>query len=178
MREELGIPPDATVFGRHGGFDVFDIFEAQGAVLSVARARPDIYFLFLNTRPLVMDEYGEADVARTPANIIHLPATMEDDAKQRFIRTCDAMLHARRSGETFGLAIAEFSASNRPVLTSRVHHDSGFANFHIETLVSTRGAQTRGLATRSLLLAPCGRRSLLATARALPLPRALTRPLF
>ena len=30
---------------------------------------------------------------------------------------CDAMLHARSSGETFGLAVAEFSASNRPVAT-------------------------------------------------------------
>ena len=44
------------------------------------------------------------------------------------------MLHARHSGETFGLAIAEFSAHNRPVLTSSVHHDSGWARFHIDTL--------------------------------------------
>ena len=114
MREELGIPADATVFGRHGGFDVFDIFEAHGAVLSVARARPGIYFLFLNTRPLIMDENGEADVSRTPPNIIYLPATMDENAKQRFIRTCDAMLHARRSGETFGLAIAEVSGASAP----------------------------------------------------------------
>lgn len=51
-----------------------------------------------------------------------------------FIRTCDAMLHARMSGETFGLAIAEFSAHNRPVLTSSVHHDHHMARSHLDTM--------------------------------------------
>ena len=36
LRAELGIPVDATVFGRHGGYDTFDIPEARAAVLSVA----------------------------------------------------------------------------------------------------------------------------------------------
>jgi glycosyltransferase involved in cell wall biosynthesis len=46
-------------------------------------------------------------------NIIHLPASSDCDTKSRFIRSCDAMLHARYDGETFGLAVAEFSAHNR-----------------------------------------------------------------
>ena len=37
--------------------------------------------------------------------------------KEAFYRTCDAMLHARRDGETFGLAVAEFSVRNKPVIT-------------------------------------------------------------
>lgn len=37
--------------------------------------------------------------------------------KSKFINTCDAMIHARMDGETFGLAVAEFSMHNKPVLT-------------------------------------------------------------
>ena len=44
------------------------------------------------------------------------------------------MLHARREGETFGLAIAEFAAHNKPVITSRDAHDRGRARFHIDAL--------------------------------------------
>ena len=44
------------------------------------------------------------------------------------------MLHARREGETFGLAIAEFSAHNRPVITSSAHDDRGRARHHLDTL--------------------------------------------
>jgi hypothetical protein len=46
-----------------------------------------------------------------------LPATSDPVERSRFINTCDAMLHARRVGETFGLACAEFSAHNKPVIT-------------------------------------------------------------
>jgi hypothetical protein len=46
-----------------------------------------------------------------------LPGSPDLDFKVRFINTCDAMLHARRLGESFGLACAEFSIRNRPVLT-------------------------------------------------------------
>ena len=44
------------------------------------------------------------------------------------------MIHARQGGESFGLAIAEFSSFNKPVLTSSIHHDEGKARFHIDTL--------------------------------------------
>lgn len=37
--------------------------------------------------------------------------------KQRFINTCDAMIHARGRGETFGLACAEFDVCDKPVIT-------------------------------------------------------------
>lgn len=67
-------------------------------------------------------------------NVIHLEATSDEEEKSRFIRTCDAMLHARYSGETFGLAVAEFSAHNRPVFTSNVHDDGGAARNHINVL--------------------------------------------
>jgi hypothetical protein len=37
--------------------------------------------------------------------------------KTKFINTCDAMIHARQMGETFGLSIAEFSITNKPIIT-------------------------------------------------------------
>lgn len=69
-------------------------------------------------------------------NVIHLEATSDEETKNRFVRTCDAMIHARHSGETFGLAIAEFSTHNRPVFTSSIHDDYGAARHHINTLGS------------------------------------------
>ena len=36
--------------------------------------------------------------------------------------------------QTFGLAVAEFSAHNRPVLTSSVHHDEHGARYHLDVL--------------------------------------------
>ena len=49
MRRELRISPAATVFGRYGGADTFSIQFAQAAVEDVAKACPEIVFLFMNT---------------------------------------------------------------------------------------------------------------------------------
>jgi hypothetical protein len=106
MRAELGIPDDAIVFGRHGAADTFDIPFVREAVIDVARANPTRYFLFLNT-PKFCDL----------PNVIHLPKTIDVESKQKFINTCDAYLHARSDGETFGLAVAEFAVSEKPVIT-------------------------------------------------------------
>ena len=106
MREKLGIPKDAVVFGRHGGYTAFDLVEAQNAVERVSREHPDIYFIFLHTRPFCSPR----------KNIIHLDRITDPVEKVKFINTCDAMVYGRSEGETFGLAIAEFSLRNKPVL--------------------------------------------------------------
>ena len=46
------------------------------------------------------------------------------------------MLHARDGGETFGLAVAEFSAHHRPVLTSSAHDDHGHGRMHLDALAA------------------------------------------
>jgi hypothetical protein len=56
-------------------------------------------------------------------NIIHLPMQLDPIEKVKFINTCDAMLHARKQGETFGLAVAEFSIKNKPVITNYICKD-------------------------------------------------------
>ena len=131
LREELGIPTSATVFGRHGGFVAFDIPFAREAIVAVATARPDIFFLLMNTPP----------ICDPLPNIVHLPRSSDAAYKSRFIRSCDAMLHARQGGESFGLAVAEFSAHNKPVLTSSIHHDNHQADFHLTTLRAHAGCE-------------------------------------
>jgi hypothetical protein len=37
--------------------------------------------------------------------------------KTKFINTCDAMLHARMQGESFGLSVLEFACKNKHIIT-------------------------------------------------------------
>jgi len=106
-REYLHIPKSATVFGYYGGSDSFNIDFAKKAVVDVARSNRNIYFLFMNVNAFC-DE----------PNVIYLGGTPDLEKKIGFINTCDACLHARNGGESFGLTIAEFSIKNKPVITT------------------------------------------------------------
>jgi hypothetical protein len=119
MRKELNIPEDAIVFGRHGGKGQFDISYVMQVVYNVAKLNPNIYFIFVNTNQF----------CEKLNNIIHLDVITDLHLKRKFINTCDAMLWARSDGETFGLAIAEFSICNKPVIASKIGYLA-----HFETL--------------------------------------------
>lgn len=110
LRVELGIPNDAIVYGRHGGYETFDMEWVRKVVISVAERKDNIYFLFLNT-----EKFSDPKLK----NIIYLEGNSDMVYKTKFINSCDAMLHARIKGESFGLAIAEFSIRNKPVLCSK-----------------------------------------------------------
>ena len=105
MKLELGIPEEAVVIGRYGAFESFDLEFPKGVIAEILNIRPDIYFIFANTRPFI-------DHPR----VIHLPIIDAAELKASFINTCDAMLHAGSMGESFGLAIAEFLAMGCPVI--------------------------------------------------------------
>lgn len=106
FREELGIPPDATVIGRHGSYDSFDISFVHTAIPKILDAHPNTYFVTMNTKPFA-----------THPRIIYLPRTTDLRVKRKFTNTCDVMLHARTRGETFGLACGEFALSKKPIVT-------------------------------------------------------------
>jgi hypothetical protein len=106
LRLELGIPPEAVVFGRHGGLGNFDLGFVQDAVRKVLEDRPDVWFVFLN-----VDRFCES------GRILHLPQLVDRVEIRRFVNTCDYMLHAHAYGETFGLAVAEFAFVGAPVMT-------------------------------------------------------------
>lgn len=109
MREELNIPKNAIVFGRHGGNNTFNIRSVMELVYDIAKNNNNIYFLFVNTHKFCPDL----------PNIIYLDIIVDLNDKRKFINTCDAMLWARSDGETFGLSIAEFSICNKPVIACK-----------------------------------------------------------
>jgi hypothetical protein len=106
LRDTLGIPKNAYVFGRNGGQDTWNIPFANKTISDVLDKRNDIYFLFQNT-PIPFNH----------RKIIHLPSTSDMIFKTKFINTCDAMIHARYEGESFGLSCGEFSIRNKPIIT-------------------------------------------------------------
>lgn len=108
LRVQLGIPADALVFGRHGGYDSFDLGWVKQLISVILYRRKDIWFVFLNTEKFVNHERA-----------IFLPGTANMVYKKKFINSCDAMIHGRNRGETFGLACGEFAISMKPVITFR-----------------------------------------------------------
>jgi hypothetical protein len=109
LRGKLGIPTEANVFGRHGGVDTFNIQFVREAVLRHAQKNSDNHFVFLNTEPIRGTEKLK--------NVHYLEPTIDPEQKAQFLATCDAMLHARLHGETFGLAVGEFAVLGKPVIT-------------------------------------------------------------
>jgi len=105
-REVLNLD-NKLVVGWYGG-DNFELPFAKQAVIDIIKQRSDIVFLFMNCTPF----------ANAP-NIHFIENTYNLEEKVAFINTCDYMIHARTRGETFGLAIAEFSSKGKPIITYR-----------------------------------------------------------
>ncbi len=106
IRRSLGIPPDAFVVGRIGGFDQFNIDFAKVALVNFMERFPSSWFVAVNTRAFF-----------SHPRIIYLPPIISPIEKSNFIDSCNIMLHARKEGESFGIAIAEFLSLGKPVLT-------------------------------------------------------------
>jgi hypothetical protein len=109
LRSELNISNDAIVVGRYGGETEFNLRMTHQAIhdfLNDQSQDQNTYFLFMNTRKFYQHP-----------RIIYLDGSVDLEYKTKFINTCDAMIHARDIGETFGLSIAEFSIKNKPIIT-------------------------------------------------------------
>ena len=106
LRKVLKINRNTIVIGRYGGYETFDLDFVKDTIKEVLRKRDDILFLFLNTKKFLDHK-----------RIIFLPKTISTNYKSLFIDTCDAMIHARKDGESFGLAVGEFSSANKPIIT-------------------------------------------------------------
>jgi len=107
LRLELGIPEGAVVLGGYGGSGSFDLDFVRDCVIPEALARrQDLYFVFMNFSPFIRH-----------SRVFFLERSTDPVVKHALIAACDAMLHARRQGESFGLACAEFSAQGKPVFT-------------------------------------------------------------
>ena len=119
FREYLKIPEEATVFGRYGGSDTFDISWVWEAIKFIVTKRKDVFFIFMNTdKPEDMNH----------PQVKFLPEVIDVSQKRQFINTCDAMLHARSRGETFGLAVGEFAFCGKPVFTYANSYEKSHLN--------------------------------------------------
>ena len=97
----------------------FNINYVHQVVDKITDEFPNVYFLMVNT-----DKF-----CKEKPNIIHHEKIIDLHKKVEFINTCDAMIHARQMGETFGAAVSEFSIRNKPVITC-----IGSDNEHINIL--------------------------------------------
>ena len=122
IRKNLNIPMDAIVIGRHGGKDQFNINFVQEAVIEYADTNLNCYFLFVNT-----ERFCEHP------RIIFLDIIIDEQHKSNFIDSCDAMIHGRSMGESFGLAICEFLYHNKPVFA----FNGGNDQHHVKLLTGT-----------------------------------------
>jgi len=119
LRTYLKIPKDAVVFGRTGGTYSWNIPFVNVSISRALEKRKDIYFIFANTHRFINHE-----------RVIFHPPFADLLYKRKFINTCDALIHARNEGESFGLTVAEYSSCNKPVIT---YYNSPEKN-HIFTL--------------------------------------------
>jgi len=121
-RDRIGIPRDSIVVGRYGGLNQFDIPFAMEVVYHYAISHPNYVFVFVNTRPF----------CNLP-NVLFLPPIIPPQEKTDFILSCDAMLHARSDGESFGLALCEGLFHNKPVFS----YAGGRDKHHVDLLNGT-----------------------------------------
>lgn len=106
LREELNISKEKIVVGRYGGLDQFDIPFAHQVIKFFVDSDPSFVFVFVNTRKFI-----------DHPNVIFLDPIIDPQDKTNFISSCDAMIHARSDGESFGLSVCEFLYFNKPVIS-------------------------------------------------------------
>ena len=106
LRTKLKIPKDAKVFGYHGGETSFDLNFVRDLIKKTVSQNENIYFLFMNIGKFFNHK-----------KVIFIKGTFNQTRKVKFINTCNAMLHARSLGESFGLSCAEFAIKNKPIFT-------------------------------------------------------------
>ena len=124
LRTELQIPKDAMVLGYHGGEDCFGIPWVAEPIRLALEHRPDLYIVLMNV------DKKMTSINFDNPRLMFIPGTGDMERKSQFIKTCDAMLHARHHGETFGLSCGEFSILNRPIIAATTVED----RCHIEIL--------------------------------------------
>lgn len=120
LRKELNIPEDAYVIGRYGGFNQFDVQFVHQVINEISNStEKKLFFLFMNTK--------EFNCNKTKCKF--LDSNVDMYYKLKFVNTCNALLHARRDGETFGLTIGEFAVNDKQIITLDTNQ-GGYAKNH------------------------------------------------
>lgn len=106
FREILRIPANDIVIGRYGAKETFNIDFVNDSILKILEKRKNIWFLFVNTEKKIFHD-----------RCLYFNSIIDLNDKVKFINTCDAMLHARDYGETFGLSVLEFASKNKQIIS-------------------------------------------------------------
>jgi len=122
VRSEFGIPEEAYVVGSLSGRNEFNIGFVRDWLPSFLALSPRNYFLGPNIEPFL--EHPRA---------LFLPTILNDQLKSNYVNSLDVMLHARQSGESFGLAICEALALGVPVVSCSRGRD----RHHVQLLKET-----------------------------------------
>ena len=124
LRAELGIPDEAFVILRYGGFDTFDISFVHGLIPQLLDENPNWYFVGVNT-----EEFSQHP------RVIYHPKILDKQVKANVLSSANVFLNARVSGESFGLANAEALQLGLPVLA----WSGGSDQNHVEMLRNLGG---------------------------------------
>lgn len=106
LKKSFNIDNDMIVIGRYGGWYGFDIDFVKESIKEILNVRKDIVFLFMNTIKFIDNDRA-----------IFLEGNIDINFKLKFLNTCDAMIHARHRGESFGLSVLEFAFKNKHIIT-------------------------------------------------------------
>ena len=116
-----------TIFGSYGGKDSFNIKYVHETIQKIATQFPNYYFIFAN-----FDNFLPPNTNQK--NIIFLPKITDPQEKANFVNQCDAMIHAQKLGETFGLAVAEFAIQQKPIISCKYSEDNRTNHGHVNIL--------------------------------------------
>jgi hypothetical protein len=119
LRSKWKIPEEARICLRYGGEETFDIPWVQEVVKQKVETDSNFYFVGINTRKF-MDH----------RRALFLPPINNKQDKTNALNSANYFLHARRQGESFGMAIVEAMQVGVPVLS----WFRGWDRNHIELL--------------------------------------------
>lgn len=119
VRGDYGVPENAFLILRYGGFETFDIDWVHAAIRDFLTTNSDAYFLGVNTRQFMSH----------PRAIFAAPV-IDRQHKSDLLASADLFLHGRRSGESFGLSIVESLQLGLPVLA----WEGGWDRNHVAVL--------------------------------------------
>ena len=128
LREELGIPDDAFVFGRIGRDDegIYDPInlDAYGQVENYRT-----FFVIVNPSDLCRSDISRFHIS----NAKFIDKTTSKERLSKFYNTIDVLAHSRKDGECNPANVWEAAAHGKPVVS---HYGQTF-NGHIETIADT-----------------------------------------
>ena len=125
LREELGIPDDAFVFGRIGRDDE-NIYDPINIKAYAKVANSNTYFVLVNPSAPARADIERLGITSTRT----IERTTSEIRLSQFYNTIDVLAHARLDGECNPANVFEAAAHRKPVIS---HYGKVF-NGHMETI--------------------------------------------